>query len=799
MGTRGYKIIRFRRRDFIYYNHWDSYPEGLGHYLLKQIPSEPEKYKQWLEKQRAIYADMTAALEAKVLTITEETLQAYGTDDQEFWMWKYLDDRLQELPSSMGNVGSNLWIEWTYTIDLDLELFTVDSWLHFNLSSVPEHSFVRVLNNDYDSRRHLYSPEMCPEAFATLPPVDYFAGGTTQAEYEAKYKEYKTSIVKAKGTVHKSAQLTHRHEFAVVLLENLVLAFALEFKNFVHKWRYDEFAFREMAFAIISFASGQVRFQEPALLEGDADDGYFIDFDDLGGGEGRRKLLPIFARGCHSAGKEAGSAPISSMYWFEDVLVSLVPETTLNDAPEAAIAKTVTFAMNEGRRNFHAVILSLANIILLQVESNADEILISHTETASLISLNEVRASTSSYQSDKVEYDDEYEDEDEEEDEGENVIIESSGPNPPSKPRKQKHSGFVSLLYFFDAAAKRIASPYGQGCFPTEIYSKIIQNTDALTRNTCAIVSPTFHALSRKLICLGEDWWAVPFSHALESHDSLKAFPFRNRHTGVTVLSETLETHKYYSWSPIIGVERSSIISQIQLNLPLPGGVKPWRPPRRKIKISDGYYKRWGGPDHIIDWNIPNHCTTNDVEETWGFYIKQYFCTEDFESRFFWEFEPSSYPCLFPPNYRQLKLMAKPIDKTLFLCIRRHIDGATLEQRAKTLEYIAVELYKEREAGGAHYGEIVMLVHGLEVSLYGIAGEDAKINGRWSLDHFFGPLDMRSKENREDFERMILTPIKEMWEAESSRKESLAKAKQSAETDAKAETKAEDGPPAIGS
>jgi len=44
MGTRGYVFIRCRGRYFVYYNHWDSYPEGLGEAIIAKIPTDPEKY-----------------------------------------------------------------------------------------------------------------------------------------------------------------------------------------------------------------------------------------------------------------------------------------------------------------------------------------------------------------------------------------------------------------------------------------------------------------------------------------------------------------------------------------------------------------------------------------------------------------------------------------------------------------------------------------------------------------------------------------------------------------------------------
>lgn len=45
MGTRGHMYIRCRGRYFIYYNQFDSYPEGLGETIVAQIPEDPEEYR----------------------------------------------------------------------------------------------------------------------------------------------------------------------------------------------------------------------------------------------------------------------------------------------------------------------------------------------------------------------------------------------------------------------------------------------------------------------------------------------------------------------------------------------------------------------------------------------------------------------------------------------------------------------------------------------------------------------------------------------------------------------------------
>ena len=49
MGTRGYLYVRYHGRFFVYYNHFDSYPDGLGEAILALIPTDPEEYRgKWM-------------------------------------------------------------------------------------------------------------------------------------------------------------------------------------------------------------------------------------------------------------------------------------------------------------------------------------------------------------------------------------------------------------------------------------------------------------------------------------------------------------------------------------------------------------------------------------------------------------------------------------------------------------------------------------------------------------------------------------------------------------------------------
>lgn len=84
-------------------------------------------------------------LESKVLTVTEEKIIAdlkrgvpavtlditsaptYSAKSETLKPYEVLDDRLIELPSVFCSRGVDLWVEWMYAIDLDREMFSVNS------------------------------------------------------------------------------------------------------------------------------------------------------------------------------------------------------------------------------------------------------------------------------------------------------------------------------------------------------------------------------------------------------------------------------------------------------------------------------------------------------------------------------------------------------------------------------------------------------------------------------------------------------------------------------------------------
>ena len=54
MGTRGYYVFCYKGKYYVFYNHWDSYMEGLGEDIVKELRTMKEEdfeyFKTLLEK-----------------------------------------------------------------------------------------------------------------------------------------------------------------------------------------------------------------------------------------------------------------------------------------------------------------------------------------------------------------------------------------------------------------------------------------------------------------------------------------------------------------------------------------------------------------------------------------------------------------------------------------------------------------------------------------------------------------------------------------------------------------------------
>ena len=174
---------------------------------------------------------MIADLESKVLTITEETLRIYGSDE-EFMTWQMIDDRLEMLPSALCGMWSDYPVSWTYTIDLDREIFSVDMWIHFSMRDIPHDRWTEgFINESYGTKE--FSFEICPEGTDKRPRIEYFADENSRDEYVATYQRYDCSITVAKSKIDYLSKAAARQIIAVALFERFTCEYCILFKDYV--------------------------------------------------------------------------------------------------------------------------------------------------------------------------------------------------------------------------------------------------------------------------------------------------------------------------------------------------------------------------------------------------------------------------------------------------------------------------------------------------------------------------------------------------------------------------------------
>ena len=107
----------------------------------------------------------------EVLSIKDADLQATSRGQRRYdepRQRALLDERLDDSMVPCYRPGFNdLYIEWTYTIDLDREVFSIDNGGHFKLNKIPG-AWIEALGLDHNSGR-LILPHLVPaDSLASL-------------------------------------------------------------------------------------------------------------------------------------------------------------------------------------------------------------------------------------------------------------------------------------------------------------------------------------------------------------------------------------------------------------------------------------------------------------------------------------------------------------------------------------------------------------------------------------------------------------------------------------------------------
>ncbi|KAL5340850.1 hypothetical protein BJX70DRAFT_96076 [Aspergillus crustosus] len=184
-----------------------------------------------------------------------------------------VDDRLETAPTQALLVNEAYYAsEWTYTIDLDRELLAVDKAVHFILHKLPHYpTWHHFLSIDSDGRRVLKGST----------PSELVGDATNKADVDgqmsARYRYFHVETGELFTEINYEPK---NHSRDKLLIDNLLALFRT-YQNYVEatylEWTSASFPFREIAFAILSIAAGEVAFGcPPNLNQNYADEGFFL-------------------------------------------------------------------------------------------------------------------------------------------------------------------------------------------------------------------------------------------------------------------------------------------------------------------------------------------------------------------------------------------------------------------------------------------------------------------------------------------------------------------------------------------
>ncbi|MCJ1394015.1 hypothetical protein MMC18_006892 [Xylographa bjoerkii] len=571
MGTRGYYAYRFRGRYYILYRNFDCYAQGLGVWIVQSIPQDSDGYQKWLNAQRAKFAKWEQILDQEILSISKARLQGLhfssvvSSDGQLHAapsLPALLDDRLEAALLPCFRVPKkDLWIEYTYTIDLDREVFTMDNGIHFFFNKIPRDVWVQSLGFDDQWQRLAFPSLLPPDCIADLA-VLRFAGKATEKITKTDMRQTQTSIIRPKGFLDFPLRLRHGPLLLVHFWDFVTTSLEGEMPFILRGLTPDDFAFREIAFAFISLAAGlsstlslvdRLRIQPSSsetwdgIILGDQSQNEVVVLSDL-------------AIGHHAEGVPPGSAPDANTYWFQGAVIRLEADLTTLDRVEQATKHAIAFSqcLQCLKEPFDIVLLSIEHVILLHVVGTN----VQRTETLPLLNIavhytehpsrrypegalnqfmdaqkegeerkeRERKEQEKRQERHKKEWlkenkrmngGEETVEEEEVEVEEKEDAAESQGDDSETdaadedatvdrdaiEPWPLAYEGFFAMMHLFEAATVRSMAPEKakEGIFPTEVYEMILEYVDDVTYQACAYVSRKFRRCCLTALRLVED------------------------------------------------------------------------------------------------------------------------------------------------------------------------------------------------------------------------------------------------------------------------------------------------------
>ncbi|RAL00991.1 uncharacterized protein BO80DRAFT_355414 [Aspergillus ibericus CBS 121593] len=643
MGTRGLYLIRCHGRYFIYYNQFDSYPEGLGDAIVEEIPEDPEKYREWLQSMRGLYAQLVKQFETQALPVilqaTEEEDSTVAVAERYTTSFLAVDDRLELPPLQivLPEVAT-FDVEWTYTLDLDREVLTIDNSLHLHLTKIPRGgAWIKYLDIDNQNRRVAGSctPEEVVADLTWKPEV-----GSALTERYHQFDVRMDLLEAFNDHEHSSDPREPLLDATFSLIRN---QYRRVLDGYVLEWAPDEFPFREIAFAVLSIAAGEVSFEcIQSLDRNHKGEGYYLVHGRVSSGLTASchppTVLPRFLYESHLPGVRPGSAPEGRMYWFGNVLVHLASRLDLVEVEEASVAEVVEAGLKQGLEDFHAMVFSILDVVLLHVQKGPDGTV--HVNRSPLMAPFEFDGKSPRF---------------------------ANGPRTTrcEERKRQVVSPFLAIMRLFDKATDSDLKGTRSSVLPNEVLGTIMDFSDTQTYRALGKVSAYSRRVSSRKLRLNDEYAAVGFDPSEQSfilehlqsgqrfHSKLENYIDGNRFRS-TAKGEGMHLR------PVVGIEsptRRSILDSVSLYFS--GATSRIAPYSKTIEMPKQSYCRYTHHYHSPEperlFYIEDHMLIGSVEDGWGNYITS-LNRRDGAAREATFVCGARLGCLLPPGLRQLSL-----------------------------------------------------------------------------------------------------------------------------------------------
>ncbi|RDA89490.1 hypothetical protein CP533_2528 [Ophiocordyceps camponoti-saundersi (nom. inval.)] len=550
VGYWGIVLVRFNTRYYIIRQQQDGFLARLGDSVVSMIPADEEEYREWLIMTRAEFASVELTLEQTIYHIRSGFEPA---------RWQY--DHLETLPSELPRLKDSD-AEFFYVIDLDREVLTMQHGAHFKLNKVPRESNLwlyaiceSVLLGDFT---------LCPETC----PVEYMASLDLPLPPPSVI-EFKHRSVKAKSDLTSPVKVFLTQVLAMTMIE-----YHDEILWFGREWKAESFPFREIAFALVSIASGTARYcRLPAFIEDEDQDqclcchpyrrspGWFNN-----NWMGKTGPLLEFGAMAHQTGDPPGAAPRESIYWHEGVLVSLALKIT---------GEVITYTVEAGLQNrptgFQFIVMSLFEIafgeVFLDMKGEpfvkiSDSCYLSPVRPQDCLSTHPLERPVLMPDTEPGET---------------RRRAHLSHRHVDTSPARlaNKFPGLAALTNFFHVAADRRAAHSKKGSLPLELCERILDFVDYNTWRNCSKATSDLRRCCLRRFRIDERMklGSGPFRKKLhpDSPQTSMCFDFEDAKTGRLVsMAQLKNLHAgggRYTWRPVIcNGHRRAIMMNVKVN-----------------------------------------------------------------------------------------------------------------------------------------------------------------------------------------------------------------------------------------